>query len=383
MKFEDVARGYANLWAKMKIRPEHDEKANKIAIMLAANPVSHQRYMNVAENIGCPWWFIAIIHELEAGGDFTKHLHNGDPLTARTVHVPAGRPVSGEPPFTWENSAEDALRMRGIDKIRAANWSIPRALFEWEAYNGLAYFSRGINSPYVWSFSNLYTSGKYIADHVYDPNAVSAQCGAAVILRAMIDLGYVVEPQQETAPMDDLKKFIDQFALFAPLLATAIGGPAAGLAVKAIAEAVGADPTAAPEAVHDQLQALPASKIGDTIKQAEQIMTSLQPAPSPAKAATAPVSTQTPAPVATGGAALDIFDRIFAAIGIPAGTKSYLFGALLIATYVASTLHLAPNLLTPEVATSLEVTFAGLTGAALLARIQRIAGLFGYTIPIQ
>ncbi|MDQ3815011.1 MAG: hypothetical protein M3347_13810, partial [Armatimonadota bacterium] len=32
-----------------------------------------------------------------------------------------------------------------------------------------------------------YTKGKFVADGVFDPNAVSKQCGAAVLLRRMID----------------------------------------------------------------------------------------------------------------------------------------------------------------------------------------------------
>jgi len=43
---------------------------------------------------------------MECGLDFTRHLHNGDPLIARTVRAPAGRLVDGRPgPQT-----SDALR---------------------------------------------------------------------------------------------------------------------------------------------------------------------------------------------------------------------------------------------------------------------------------
>jgi len=38
---------------------------------------------------------------------FKLHLHNGDPLTARTVNVPKGRPKTGQPPFAWGISAKD------------------------------------------------------------------------------------------------------------------------------------------------------------------------------------------------------------------------------------------------------------------------------------
>jgi lysozyme family protein len=46
-------------------------------------------------------------------------------------------------------------------------------------------------SPYLWSGSQHYTSGKFVADGTFDPDAVSKQSGAAVILRRMVDQGAV------------------------------------------------------------------------------------------------------------------------------------------------------------------------------------------------
>jgi hypothetical protein len=56
-----------------------------------------------------PWYLAGIIHYRECGLYFTRHPHNGDPLTERTLRVPAGRPAKGEPPFRFEDSAVDAL----------------------------------------------------------------------------------------------------------------------------------------------------------------------------------------------------------------------------------------------------------------------------------
>ena len=44
---------------------------------------------------------------------FDQHLHNGDPLSGRTTHVPPGRPRPASPPFTWEQSAHDAIIRSG------------------------------------------------------------------------------------------------------------------------------------------------------------------------------------------------------------------------------------------------------------------------------
>ena len=42
---------------------------------------------------------------------------------------------------------------------------------------------------YLWSFSNLYAKGKYVADNKFDPEVVSQQCGAGLILKSGKDSG--------------------------------------------------------------------------------------------------------------------------------------------------------------------------------------------------
>ncbi|WP_438394965.1 hypothetical protein [Caballeronia sp. DA-9] len=144
---------------------------------------SQSIYQSVGGGLNIPWFFIAILHGLECGFNFNEHLHNGDPLTARTMYVPAGRPVAGAPPFTWVESANDALVFEGF--AGQADWSTARILYRFERYNGFGYRPHGVRSPYVWSFSNLYTKGKFASDGVFDPDAVSKQCGAGVILKAL------------------------------------------------------------------------------------------------------------------------------------------------------------------------------------------------------
>jgi lysozyme family protein len=140
------------------------------------------RYAEVVAGMAAPWYFIGILHAMEAGFNFNRHLHNGDPLTARTVRVPAGRPASGNPPFTWRDSAMDAVQLKNLHTI--TDWSIARMLHLLESFNGFGYRPFRNPTPYLWSFSNIYEKGKYVSDGVYDPNAVSQQCGAGVILKA-------------------------------------------------------------------------------------------------------------------------------------------------------------------------------------------------------
>jgi lysozyme family protein len=55
-----------------------------------------------------------------------------------------------------------------------------------ERYNGLGYRNKGIYSPYLWSFTNHYIEGKYIADGVWSATAVSKQVGCAAILKELL-----------------------------------------------------------------------------------------------------------------------------------------------------------------------------------------------------
>jgi lysozyme family protein len=180
---------YTLLYRSCLIRPARKASVDQAARKLMAN---RARYEKVAAALKIPWSVIAAIHWMEAGGDFTRHLHNGDPLTARTTHVPAGRPPTGNPPFTWEQSAIDALTYQGFAKWK--DWSIPGTLYKLESYNGFGYRDHhpGVLSPYLWSFSNHYTRGKYVADGKFSPTAVSQQVGAAVLLRRLQQGGAAV-----------------------------------------------------------------------------------------------------------------------------------------------------------------------------------------------
>ena len=177
-----LRRQYTLLYHSCLLRPARKTLVDRIARGLATN---RARYEKVAKALGMPWYVVAVIHSMEAGGDFTRHLHNGDPLTARTTHVPAGRPKTGKPPFTWEESAIDALTYQGFGKWK--DWSIPGTLYKLEGYNGFGYRDHHpqVLSPYLWSFSNHYTRGKYVADGRFSATTVSQQCGAAVLLRRL------------------------------------------------------------------------------------------------------------------------------------------------------------------------------------------------------
>ena len=178
------ATEYDRMWAAMQILPQHQAVIEHDAGKIMAEKV---QYEAVSQQCGVPWYVIGLIDVMEAGGGCKAHLHNGDPLGGRTIHVPSGRPPApAAPPFTWAQSALDAMQYEGFDKIKT--WPLATIAGQLEKYNGLGYHARGVPSPYLWSFSNQYRAGKFVADHVYDPNAVSEQAGAMTILKALTAL---------------------------------------------------------------------------------------------------------------------------------------------------------------------------------------------------
>jgi hypothetical protein len=58
-------------------------------------------------------------------------------------------------------------------------------------------------SPYLWGFSSHYKSGKYIADGTWSDTAVSKQCGAALLLRRMVESGHIEFLDQLAQQHDD------------------------------------------------------------------------------------------------------------------------------------------------------------------------------------
>jgi lysozyme family protein len=171
---------FAYLWDACKINPEDQKYIDADCKKLLAKRSSYDKVSAVTK---VPWYVIAVIHELESGSDFSTHLHNGDPLSARTRQVPKGRPVAGHPPFTWTESAIDALGYDGAAGIK--DWNIVATLKFLEQYNGLGYRNHGIYSPYLWSCTNHYTKGKYVADGVWNSEAVSNQIGCAALMKGL------------------------------------------------------------------------------------------------------------------------------------------------------------------------------------------------------
>jgi len=207
--FTRLADEYVTLFRGAAFRSNNAEReALRFGRTAAKNKAIYEK---VGDPLGIPWWFVAAVHMLESSFNFATHLHNGDPLTARTRHVPKNRPKTGRPKFSWEESAIDALTLQKLGGLK--DWSLARALHRWEAYNGFGYRKRRVPSPYLWSFTTVYSKGKFVRDGQFSANAVSKQCGAAALLKALVQLGNVtkleIEGFAEGEGDDQLSKDID------------------------------------------------------------------------------------------------------------------------------------------------------------------------------
>lgn len=167
----------AKRWANAKLTRNFAPVAKSL---VAAKP----RYQTVEAGTGVPWFVTAVIHERESGQNWFCSLAQGDPWNRVSVHVPAGRGPFG----SWEEAAVDALENCAPYAARNKDWGIGGTLTQLEAYNGLGYAARGVPSPYLWSGTDQYATGKYVRDGVFDSHAVDQQLGCAGLLMAMIAL---------------------------------------------------------------------------------------------------------------------------------------------------------------------------------------------------
>jgi lysozyme family protein len=179
-------------WNAAKINP-------KSSIALDMNISLYQKLMPRYQKIsdmrknGVPAPVLFCLHQRESSGSFLCHPHEGSPLTHRTRDVPKGRLPDVDPPYTFEQSAEDAYYV--CDRLDRADWCHTASRLQAiESFNGLGYqkFHPDVPSPYLWSGTTIYTRGKYTGDGRFDRLAIDKQLGCAAILKRMEERGIVV-----------------------------------------------------------------------------------------------------------------------------------------------------------------------------------------------
>lgn len=220
ISFEKLKGEYTHLLETMVVKPEWRQAINKRVKTINDNK---KRYQTIEKATNVPWYFIGLIHYRESACNFNTHLHNGDPLTKRTRQVPRGYPKTGTPPFTFEESAIDALKHQGL--TGNTDWSPERMAYLLEAYNGWGYrtLRKPINSPYLWSGTNHYTKGKYIRDGKYSSTAVDQQLGLMSILVALRNPKKVYVEAKKTVEKTSTKVQVGDYLKWITSMLTAIG----------------------------------------------------------------------------------------------------------------------------------------------------------------
>lgn len=153
-----------------------------------ANYAKHKaEYEQVAAKSDLPPELIAALHWRESSGNFHTYLAQGDPLGKPAVHVPRGEPVRTD----WGLAAQDALNdHRGTQTkldLHKDSTDLAGIATYAEYYNGLGYSHKGKPSPYVFSGTDQYTSGKYIRDGVYSAKTKDTQLGVVAMVQDLFE----------------------------------------------------------------------------------------------------------------------------------------------------------------------------------------------------
>lgn len=171
-------------WAAMQVNPSRLAALDATAHRLCA-PNAKKQYQAIERATNVPWFVVAVIHERETGQRWDRQLGQGDPLGQKSTHDPIGRgPFFGDDAFY--RSALDALIDCPPYAAHWTDWSAGGTLTLLEEYNGLGYANKGVPSAYVWSGSNQYKSGKYVADHDYREDVIDVQQGCAPLISRMM-----------------------------------------------------------------------------------------------------------------------------------------------------------------------------------------------------
>ncbi|TCL61002.1 lysozyme family protein [Kineothrix alysoides] len=153
-------------------------------------------YEEISKKAGVPPELIGIIHYRESTSDFINgkfnvYLHNGEALGAKTTLNFVGKDFNN-----FVDTDVDAIhdKQNYVEKYNLTSDSkdeVAIMVFA-ELYNGLGYYNNGHVSPYLYSGTNIYTSGKYIEEFingkpvgVYNPQIVDKQIGAYLLLESL------------------------------------------------------------------------------------------------------------------------------------------------------------------------------------------------------
>jgi lysozyme family protein len=216
--FSVLAPEYAALLAAMRVDParEHELAARAAAVLELANR-HRDEWAEVAGKTGVPRLWGLASFERESGSDYSRSPAQGDRWDRVSVDVPRGL----GPYRCWGDACVAAYRIDRLDEVAgsagvplastpptgtdvavderaggsstsaqtpALPWTWTRACYEGELFNGFGPRAHGRRTGYLWSWTNIYTGGKYVADGKWDPDHVDEQCGMVPMMAALLRL---------------------------------------------------------------------------------------------------------------------------------------------------------------------------------------------------
>lgn len=144
-----------------------------------------ERYYMLEKKTGVPSELIAAIHYRENSKDYLEeafdiNFRNGSPLNASD-------PQGGVIFESFDESAEFWLKEIESDLSIEfdENTDMATMLTYAEKYNGFGYANNQRINPYLYSGTDLYSSGKYVKDGKYDSSVVDAQPGIYVLMTSL------------------------------------------------------------------------------------------------------------------------------------------------------------------------------------------------------
>jgi len=186
-------------WDAAVVSPKYRMALDVELAVYKRNLARYETIQNMRPH-GVPAPILFCLHYRESSNDFHAHAHEGSSLMHRTRDEPKGRPLHPEPPYTFEQSAEDAYYICEKPPLDRIDWTDGQAaLDKMESFNGFGYRKLGVNSPYLWSGTSIYTGGKYVRDGVFSRTAMDGQLGCCAILKHFMDHGVAVSFVEDAA----------------------------------------------------------------------------------------------------------------------------------------------------------------------------------------
>src|SRR5258708_6633405 len=210
--FSILAPEYAALLAAMRLDPAREhELAARAAAVLALSERHRDEWDEVAAKTGVPRLWGLASFERESGSDYSRSPAQGDRWDRVSVNVPRGL----GPYRCWGDACVAAYRIDRLDEVAgsarvppastpaawtpapadatpagspALPWTWARACYEGELFTGFGPRAHGRHTGYLWSWTNIYTGGKYVADGKWDADTQDQQCGMVPMMAALLRL---------------------------------------------------------------------------------------------------------------------------------------------------------------------------------------------------